>query len=209
MKQKLGKQGAEVALQTQRNILQVAGQQFAARGFSATSLRDISAVAGTSHGLIRHHFGTKEKLWQAVVDDYVLRMAERHLPLLSRAHEGDPVEILKGFATNFMRQSAESPEISKLLIKDCSEPGPHLDYLVAQIQPLHQSITPVFKRVQEAGFIQEHDADSFFVFLVALGAIPFTLDSFVNEFYREDITGEAGINIHIERVLSTLFGPGI
>lgn len=42
---------------------------FAEHGFSSTSLRAIAADAGVSHALVRHHFGSKEKLREAVDED--------------------------------------------------------------------------------------------------------------------------------------------
>ena len=206
MSKRKGKQSAEVASQTRRKILEAAGQQFAAKGFGATSLRDIAEVAGTTHGLIRHHFGTKEDLWRAVVDDFIGLMLARHLPLIQRVQDDDPVALLKAFATNYMRVSAEMPEVSKLLLKDCSEPGPRLEYLLARILPIHNLITPVFERARASGRLQAHDPDSFFIFLVMLGSVPFALADFTNTFSREDIRTERGIDAHIQRVLSTLFG---
>lgn len=205
MKRKSGKQSTEIAQQTRRAILEAAGQQFAAKGFAAASLREIATAAGTTHGMIRHHYGAKENLWRAVVSDFVHRVAERHLPFLEQADEADAVKLLKTFATNYMRQSAEAPEISKLIMKDCSEPGPHLDFLVERILPVHRSITPIFERVQVAGYLSQHNPESFFIFLMMLGSFPFTLASFTNKFYHEDIRTEAGVTAHIERVLATLF----
>ena len=206
MSKRKGKQSAEVADETRRAILDAAGQQFAAHGFSGTSLRDIAEAAGTTHGLIRHHFGSKDDLWRAVVDDFVGQMVARHLPLIQRLEHDDPVVLLKGLATNYMRLSAEMPEVSKLLVKDCSEPGPRLDHLLSRIRPIHDLITPVFQQARASGRLQAHDPDSFFVFLVMIGSMPFAMADFANAFSGDDIRSERGIDAHIERVLATLFG---
>lgn len=200
-----GKQSAEIAAQSRQLILNAAGQLFAQKGFHAASLREIATSAGTTHGLIRHHFGTKEDLWRAVVDRFVDRIAAGQRPLLERAGKGDPIELLKDIATSYIREAAASPEISKLIIKDCSEPGSRLDYLVEKIVPMHQLITPVFEHVQAAGYLQEHDPDSFFIFLVMLGSFPMTMADFTNKFYKVDINTNEGIEGHIDRVMATLF----
>ena len=201
-----GKQSAEVAEETRQMILQVAGRQFATNGFSGTSLRDIAEAAGTTHGLIRHHFGSKDDLWRAVVDDFVGQMLARHLPLIQRLDDADPIALLKGLATNYMRLSAEMPEVSKLLVKDCSEAGPRLDHLLSRIRPIHDLITPVFEQARATGRLQAHDPDSFFIFLVMLGSMPFALSDFSDAFSAEGIRTERGVDAHVERVLSTLFG---
>mgnify|MGYP001614287626 CR=1 FL=1 len=206
MSKRKGKQSADVADETRQTILEAAGLQFAAHGFSGTSLRDIAEAAGTTHGLIRHHFGSKDDLWRAVVDDFVGQMLARHLPLIQRLDQDDPVQLLKGLATNYMRLSAEMPEVAKLLVKDCSEPGPHLDHLLSRIRPIHDLITPVFEQARATGCLQAHNPDSFFIFLVMIGSTPFALADFSNAFSHEDIRSQAGIDAHIQRVLTTLFG---
>ncbi|MDJ0789000.1 MAG: TetR/AcrR family transcriptional regulator [Myxococcota bacterium] len=201
-----GRQSAEVARRTRRTILETAGRHFAARGFRAASLREIAADARTTHGLIRHHFGTKDDLWRAVVKDFVDRVAERQRPLLERPDDGDPLALLQAIATAYMRQASEMPEVSRLILMESTEPGPRLDFLVEHILPLHLAIGPIFEGAREAGHLEEHDADSFFLFLVMLGSVPFTLPDFTNRFSRLDIRTEEGIEAHIRRVLVTLFG---
>ena len=75
-----GRQPAAVAERTREQILEAALATFAARGFAATSLRDIAVAAGTTHGLIRHYFGAKEDVWRAAVDRAVARFADAVTP---------------------------------------------------------------------------------------------------------------------------------
>ncbi|KNY42602.1 TetR family transcriptional regulator [Vibrio harveyi] len=65
---KQGRRSAEAAEQTKYLILRVAADMFCELGYERVSLRNISEKAGVSHSLIRHHFGSKEKIWQAVSD---------------------------------------------------------------------------------------------------------------------------------------------
>lgn len=181
-------------------------QHFAEKGFKGASLREIAVEADTTHGLIRHHFGTKEDLWRAMVDDFVGRFEERHRPLLSNIGETDPVELLKAFVANYIRVSAEVPGVSKIIMNDCSQPGPRLDFVMDRMLPIHKAIEPVFLAAQGRGLLRQHDADSFFVFLVMLGSFPFALSGFTNAFYRQQIGSKAGIERHIELVIQTLFG---
>jgi TetR/AcrR family transcriptional regulator, regulator of cefoperazone and chloramphenicol sensitivity len=52
-------------------IRNAALELFAARGVTATSIRDVAAGAGVSPGLVQHHFGTKDGLRKAV-DEFVI-----------------------------------------------------------------------------------------------------------------------------------------
>ncbi len=75
---KLGKQPREVSEKTKQTVLKAALKVFAREGFSNAKLRDIPSLAGTTHSLIRHHFGSKEDLWKAVVD-FGLNLQEKNL----------------------------------------------------------------------------------------------------------------------------------
>jgi TetR/AcrR family transcriptional regulator, regulator of cefoperazone and chloramphenicol sensitivity len=53
---------------------------FAERGIDGASIRDIAKAAGVSGGLVRHHFGSKEALWEACdayALDRLMRIKER------------------------------------------------------------------------------------------------------------------------------------
>ncbi|MCV7229499.1 TetR/AcrR family transcriptional regulator [Mycolicibacterium komossense] len=63
-------------------ILTAAAELFADQGPSQTSLRQVAARAGVNYGLVFRHFGTKEQLVGAVLDDLGRRVADligRHI----------------------------------------------------------------------------------------------------------------------------------
>lgn len=65
---KQGRRSASDAEKTKCRIMCVASQLFFKLGYDRVSLRNISEQAGVSHSLIRHHFGSKEKIWHAISD---------------------------------------------------------------------------------------------------------------------------------------------
>lgn len=70
-------------------LVKVAMQLFAEKGFDGVTVRDISAAADVSVGLINHHFGSKDGLREAV-DRYFLSQFEETIldnPLDSKAAE--------------------------------------------------------------------------------------------------------------------------
>lgn len=56
-------------------ILDSASQLFAERGPAATSIRDVATAARVNHGLVFRHFGTKERLVAAVLDQLAAQLA--------------------------------------------------------------------------------------------------------------------------------------
>lgn len=63
-------------LTARARIRQAALAQFAEHGFERTTIRGIAAAADVSPGLVRHHFGSKQALREAV-DVYVLQEIRR------------------------------------------------------------------------------------------------------------------------------------
>ena len=69
------------AERTKAAILEAARHLLAEQDFSAVSIRDIAAAAGVSHGLVQHHFGTREQLVAEIVRQEVAELAASPPPL--------------------------------------------------------------------------------------------------------------------------------
>jgi AcrR family transcriptional regulator len=63
-------------LTTRIRIRDAALEHFAMKGYERTTIRAIAQTAGVSHGMLRHHFGSKIDL-RAACDDYVFRVLHR------------------------------------------------------------------------------------------------------------------------------------
>lgn len=59
---------------TRQRILQTTVRCFCAYGYEKSSMKLISAQAGVSQTLLHYHFETKEKLFQAAIDDMAKKM---------------------------------------------------------------------------------------------------------------------------------------
>lgn len=80
---------------TRAAILDAAEALFAEHGFGACALSEVAAAAGVTKSLIHHHFGSKERLWEqvlerrfaeyAAVQDAILARDERDLAGLERS----------------------------------------------------------------------------------------------------------------------------
>jgi AcrR family transcriptional regulator len=74
-------------LERRRQLLDALVAEFAAAGVGDRSLREVAAAVGTSHRMLLHHFGSRENLLLAVVDD-VERRQMGLLPELPRDPAG-------------------------------------------------------------------------------------------------------------------------
>ena len=73
-----------MASDTKKLILDVAERLFADRGFSATSLRELTSEAGTNVASVNYHFGSKEALLAAVLERRLRPINERRLEILDK-----------------------------------------------------------------------------------------------------------------------------
>jgi AcrR family transcriptional regulator len=59
----------EEAEQTRQDLLDAALSVFSQKGYAATRLEDVASVAGVTRGAIYHHFGSKEDLFSALIEE--------------------------------------------------------------------------------------------------------------------------------------------
>jgi TetR/AcrR family transcriptional regulator len=70
------------AAPTRDQILQAAEAVFAAQGYDASTIKDLATAAKVNSALLYYYFGDKERLYRAVLDRLVRRIARRALARL-------------------------------------------------------------------------------------------------------------------------------
>ncbi len=91
-----GRQAEKSEVATSR-VLEAALELFSTQGYGATSMRQIAEVCDQSVGNLYHHFGSKEKIYQNLIDDYWARLLDPQHPLqkvFTRANFPDDLEDL-------------------------------------------------------------------------------------------------------------------
>jgi len=101
---------------TRRNIIEVATEEFAAKGFSGARVDDIAARIKTSKRMIYYYFGGKEGLYIAVLEEAYrkIRSVEATLDLEHQAPEKG-LRTLVGFTFDY--QNAH-PEFVRLVMNE-------------------------------------------------------------------------------------------
>lgn len=205
-KRRLGKQSKEVSEKTKQKIIDAALEAFAREGFYNAKLRDIAEAAGTTHSLIRHHFGSKDDLWKAVVD-YGLKLNEQRLKdIIAFQEDRDPVALLKTTIASHVLFFAKHPALSRILLNNNSRSNPqHIDYILEKQKGVLEIVEPVFKKVQALGYFKGFDHDSFSVYMRALSETPIATSDMTNNLLKTDIRSDEGIALHTKRVIHFLF----
>lgn len=106
---------AEMMEETRARLIASARKAFAAKGFAAASMDDLTAAAGLTRGALYHNFGDKRGLLAAVVAEVDGEMAAR----AKQAGEGAPTpwHALEAQGIAYI-ELALDPEIQRIVLLD-------------------------------------------------------------------------------------------
>jgi len=94
-------------------ILDAAERLFLSRGYTATTMEDLSEAADVAVGSIYAHFGGKEGVYSALVDR-ALALDQRYGEEGLASVGGNPLEQLVGMAEGYLRFAREHPAYFRL-----------------------------------------------------------------------------------------------
>jgi TetR/AcrR family transcriptional regulator len=106
-------------------ILDAAERLFAERGYEATSLNEVGAVAGVSRGTPGYFFGSKAELYRAVLDRMFaeVRQAVRAGRERAMASAREPESILAGAVSDYFDFLAARPHFVRLIEREALRGG--------------------------------------------------------------------------------------
>lgn len=126
-----------------KNILDAAIRIFAERGLSGARIATISKMAKSNDRMIYYYFGSKEKLYIAVLETLYVNMtdAERDLAL----DLTDPMDALRRLAVFTMRHYIEHPEMITVLNNENLHRGRH----VSKAKSIRRLSSPALEMVEK------------------------------------------------------------
>jgi AcrR family transcriptional regulator len=129
-------------------IVQAAMDEFASRGFKGASMDAIAARTHTTRAMINYYFGSKEKLYLAVLEGVYseIRQAEGGLDLDHLA----PVEAMRRIVEFTFRYYIDHENFVRLVIAENQAKGRHLRKSKA-MRTLNRPIVERLSRVIERG----------------------------------------------------------
>lgn len=109
----------EKSEETRARIVDVAYHLFIERGYSATSMRDISRGAGVTVGAIYNHFPTKETLWVEVFITY--HPYHQVFPAVKAAQGETIAEFVRSAAKGMIQELFKRPDLLNLMFTEVVE----------------------------------------------------------------------------------------
>ncbi|WP_416758506.1 TetR/AcrR family transcriptional regulator [Roseateles sp. So40a] len=150
-------------------MLRTARRIFALRGYEATSVREIARQAEVDPALIAHHFGSKEALWLAVVEQIkqlLDPMLETAAALRADASLS-PRARVEGCLLAFIDRVFDQPDIGIFFSTAATEEGERLNVLVdTMVRPFHDVCLPLFSDAMDAGELRRCDPALLFSLLM-------------------------------------------
>jgi len=114
-------------LRTRVEIVAAAERHFAEQGYEATRLDDVADEVGIRRAAIFYHFGDKQELYAAVLDE-VFRDLTVDLPTGGRA-----VERLEASLAGWIEFVAQRPNVARLILREAAgaRPGAATPFVLA------------------------------------------------------------------------------
>jgi TetR/AcrR family transcriptional regulator len=141
---------------SQARILEAARGEFAQRGFPAARLQDIAERAGIKHPTLLYHFGSKERLYAAVIEQAMEDWAGMTSLAVARAPKGFArVAALVDAGLEFF---ASHHDFVVIWRREAIEGGGRLQQAIAEhMRPFFDRAVVFLRGEVEAGRLREHD----------------------------------------------------
>jgi TetR/AcrR family transcriptional regulator len=141
---------------SQARILEAARGEFALHGFNAARLQDIAERAGLTHPTLLYHFGSKEQLYAAVIEQAMGDWASMTSAAVAAAPPGlDRLAALVDAGLEFF---AGHPDFVVIWRREAIEGGGRLEHAIAEhLRPFFDDAVSFLRAEIAAGRLREHD----------------------------------------------------
>lgn len=121
---------------TRQALLQAAGEVFAEHGLQIARMRQIAERAGVNLSAINYHFGSKEGLYDAVLDYWARDVIGRYPLITEETRQLPAEERFRHLVRNLLRRfiSPQTPSrMSQLMMRELANPTQALDRVVETV----------------------------------------------------------------------------
>jgi TetR/AcrR family transcriptional regulator len=191
---------------TRERILTAALDLFSERSFEGASTRLIAERAGVQQPLLTYHFGNKEELWRTAVgqlfDDLARALADR----LAGLRGVDDETVAKLVVADFVRFSADHPQLHRIIMQECKAEGDRLAWLVEQhIRPIYNAAVALLEPLVTAGKVRNIPTGHLYYLLTGAAATIFVLAPECRLLAGIDPVEPSEVERHVDAVISMLF----
>lgn len=177
---------------TEQLILEVAEQEFFAKGLDGARTTVIAEKAGVTHAMLHYYFRKKEQLFERIVTKNILLLARTMIAAM-----GDPampiVERLKSGIASHFDLIAANPQLPRFFLNEVLSRPEHYHLLYDRIKEVGDTLfADLQKDADEAaqrGEIERVDVRMLFVSLISLNVFPFIAYAFMEPLSNDLMDG--------------------
>jgi AcrR family transcriptional regulator len=194
-----GKRGDDV----RERVLRAALECFGAFGFEGTSTRAVADRARITHTLVLYHFRSKDQLWIATVENALAPYGREIKASFERSRETSAKVALASFIERFVRMSAETPQIHRILTMESNQGTPRLEWVIEHFLRDHFTmVCDLIRRGQEEGSVRHCDPVQLYYHIIGAAGTPFTIATEYKLLSGRDIFSEA----EVQRCIAFIYG---
>ena len=186
-------------------VISAARVLFAANGFHGTRLQDVAEQAGLRHPTLLYHFGSKEGLYAAVIEDAFADWATETAGAISTGLRGfDQVVALVEAGYRFL---AEHQDFARIVRHETLAGGGRLeDAMVGFMRPFLDQAVDFLRGEIAAGRLRDHDPVELMVLCYASVTTYVTESRFRARLLDEDPFAPAVLDRHRDALIALLRG---
>lgn len=188
-------------------ILLAALTEFAARGFDGASTTAIAKRSGVTQPLIHYHFGSKEGVWRATVDDLFERLGREFSAavLANPPGNGNARATFLALIREFVRFCGKYPQFPRLLYLELPVDSPRSAWLLdTWVRPMVKQIQTVHGLFSQDSGMKDLPVAHLMAILTGAAATPFALGNFMQDAYGVDPSSEDMIDTYAQTIASLL-----
>ena len=139
-------------------IIGEARKRFASSGFAGASTRQIAEDAGVAQSLLLYHFGSKDVLWKAVMDDTFHRAQQIVDAFALNMEQKSTKERLLISVRSFIQICREMPDLHRLMTIEGRSKTDRLIWLAeTHLKPMFKQSVDLIAKAQKEGTVKQGD----------------------------------------------------
>lgn len=147
------------AEERRNQLLRIAMELFADRGFTNTTTKAIATAAGVSEGVIFKHFPSKAALYTGILD-YKAKQVEIQ-PWIAQLREfterEDDAGVVLAVVKRILESYRQDSKFQKLMLRAALNAHPLTKLMAQRLLPLHKFLRDYIKRRQKKGAFRRCD----------------------------------------------------
>lgn len=138
---------------TKARLLQAGRRVFGERGLQSATVREICELAGANVAAVNYHYGGKEKLYVAVLQDFMEQELRKNPRDAGVTPATPPEERLRVYVRSLLAQflgdgDPVSERLGKLLTQEFIEPSQHFGVIFDRYcRPLHDMLLGIVRQL--------------------------------------------------------------